>query len=303
MSGRIVVTGVTGQVAESVAVGLVAAGAEVVGVARFGDPAARDRLEANGVQCVRGDLASADFAAVPVGADALLNFAVVKSGRWDLDLRANAEGTGLLMAHVRPARVLHCSSTGVYDPAGSEVLDESAPLGDNHRAIMPTYSISKIAAEEVVRTMCRHLGVPTTIARLNVPYGVGPDGSPRGWPAFHLAMMQAGMSIPVHPDRPNLFNPIDLADVVATVPGLLDAASIPATTLNWAAPEQVSLEQWCELLAERCGYEARFEPTGATIGGVTVDTSAMAGSGIRTTVDWRDGMARLADAWLAGHSR
>ena len=66
----------------------------------------------------------------------------------------------------------------MYEPAGATVLDESAPLGDNHRPIMPTYSIAKIAAEEVVRTMCRHLDVPTTIARLNVPYGVGPDGSP-----------------------------------------------------------------------------------------------------------------------------
>ena len=216
----ITITGVTGQVAESVATTL-AVDNEVIGVARFNDAAARDRLEAAGVRCVVADLASADFAAVPTGADALLNFAVVKSGRWDLDLRSNAEGVGLLMAHVRPARMLHCSSTGVYDPAGSTVLDESAPLGDNHRPIMPTYSISKIAAEEVVRTMCRYLDVPTTIARLNVPYGVGPDGSPRGWPAFHLAMMEAGMPIPVHPDRPNLFNPIDLADIAATVPGLL----------------------------------------------------------------------------------
>jgi hypothetical protein len=64
---------------------------------------------------------------------------VVKSGRWDLDLRSNAQGVGLLMAHVRPARMLHCSSTGVYDPAGSTVLDESEPLGDKHRPIMPKY--------------------------------------------------------------------------------------------------------------------------------------------------------------------
>jgi len=223
----------------------------------------------------------------------------VKSGRWDLDLRANAEAAGLLMAHVRPARMLHCSSTGVYDPAGARVLDESAPLGDNHRPIMPTYSISKIAAEEVVRTMSRHLGVPTTIARLNVPYGVGPDGTARGWPAFHLAMMEAGMPIPVHPDRPNLFNPIDLADIAGTVPGLLAAATIPATIVNWAAVEQVSLEEWCALLADRCGLGVSFEETDATIGGVTVDTTKLVAACGPTTVHWRDGMARLADAHLA----
>jgi len=294
----IMITGVTGQVAESVATAL-AAHNTVIGVARFNDAAARERLEAAGVRCVVADLVSADFDGVPSGVDALLNFAVVKSGKWDLDLRSNAEGVGLLMAHVRPSRMLHCSSTGVYDPAGSTVLDESAPLGDNHRPIMPTYSIAKIAAEEVVRTMCRHLDVPTTIARLNVPYGVGPDGSPRGWPAFHLAMLQAGLPIPVDADRPNLFNPIDLADIAATVPGLLAGATTPATTVNWAGTEQVSLEEWCHFLGDRCGYAVSFEETGATIGGVTVDTTRMARLCGPTTVAWRDGFAALADAHLA----
>ncbi len=294
----IVITGVTGQVAETVATTL-AAQHDVIGLARFTDAPARARLEAAGVNCVPVDLVAADFEGVPTSVDAVVNFAVVKTQRWDLDLRANAEAAGLLMAHVRPARFLHCSSTGVYAPAGPTVLDESAPLGDNHRPIMPTYSISKIAAEEVVRTMCRHLEVPTTIARLNVPYGVGPDGTARGWPAFHLAMMEAGMPIPVDRDRPNLFNPIDLDDIAATVPGLLDAATVPATIVNWAGTEQVSLEQWCEFLAERAGLEATYETTAATIGGVTVDTTRLAELCGPTAVSWRDGFARLADAHIA----
>jgi UDP-glucuronate 4-epimerase len=294
----ILVTGVTGQVAESVATAL-AVDHEVIGTARFRDPAARGRLEVAGVRCLPADLAGGDFDGIPTGVDALVNFAVVKSGRWGLDLRANAEGIGLLMAHVRPGSVLHCSSTGVYAPAGSQVLDETAPLGDNHRAIMPTYSIAKVASEAVVRTMCRHLGVPTTIARLNVPYGVGPDGSPRGWPAFHVAMMQAGMAVPVHPDRPNLFNPIDLAEIARTVLPLLDAASVPATVVNWAGAEQVALEEWCTYLAERLGLEATFEETEGTIGGVTVDTTRLVELCGPTTVPWRQGMQRLADAVAA----
>jgi nucleoside-diphosphate-sugar epimerase len=294
--GTYVITGVTGQVAETVATSL-AAEHEVVGLARFTDTAARARLEGVGVRCVPTDLVAATFEDVPAGVDAVLNFAVTKSQRWDVDLRANAQAAGLLMAHTRPAAFLHCSSTGVYDPAGSTVLDESAALGDNHRPIMPTYSIAKIAAEQVVATMCRHLQVPTTIARLNVPYGVGPDGSARGWPAFHLAMMEAGMAIPVDADRPNLFNPIDLSDIAATVPALLAAASVPATTVNWAGSEQVSLEQWCEFLADRLGLEVSFEETGATIGGVTVDTSRMVELGATTTVTWREGFAALADAY------
>jgi nucleoside-diphosphate-sugar epimerase len=293
------ITGVTGQVAESVAVSL-AADHDVIGVARFGDAAARARLEASGVTCVPADLVAADFTGVPTGVDVLANFAVVKTQKWDLDLRANAEGIGLLADHVRPRRIFHCSSTGVYDPAGARVLDESAPLGDNHRAIMPTYSISKIASEEVVRTVCRMLDIPTVIARLNVPYGVGPDGEARGWPSFHLAMMQAGMSIPVNPDRPNLFNPIDLDDIARTVPLLVSAASTPATIVNWAGVEQVALEEWCEYLADRCGYDVTFEETTGTIGGVTVDVSRMIELCGPTQVAWRDGFDAVADAWLAG---
>lgn len=294
-----VITGVTGQVAETVATTL-AQDHEVIGLARFTDADARARLEHVGVRCVPADLLAATFDGVPTeGVDAVLNFAVTKSQRWDLDLRANAQAAGLLMAHVRPSAFLHCSSTGVYDPAGATVLDETAALGDNHRPIMPTYSISKIAAEQVVATMCRHLGIPTTIARLNVPYGVGPDGTARGWPAFHIAMMEAGMAIPVDADRPNLFDPIELGDIAATVPALVAAATVPALTVNWAGSQQVALEEWCEFLAERLGLEVTFEVTTATIGGVTVDTSRMAELGATTAVDWRDGFAALADAYRA----
>ncbi|MFM7064605.1 MAG: NAD-dependent epimerase/dehydratase family protein [Actinomycetes bacterium] len=295
----LLVTGVTGQVGEVVALSL-AATHHVVGLARFGDPAVRERLEAGGVECLPADLVGGDFRGLPTGVSGLVNFAVVKTQKWDLDLRANAEGIGLLVHALRPARVLHCSSTGVYAPAGATVLDESAPLGDNHHAIMPTYSIAKIAAEEVVRTMCRALEVPTTVARLNVPYGVGPDGAPRGWPAFHLALMEAGLPVPVHPDRPNLFNPVDLADLARTVPALLDAATVPATVTNWAGEEQVDLEEWCTFLAERCGLTAAFEVTDSTIGGVTVSTDRMRTLCGPAAVSWRDGFGRLADAYLEG---
>jgi UDP-glucuronate 4-epimerase len=68
----------------------------------------------------------------------------------------NAEGVGLLMErYAGAAAYLHCSSTAVYQPAGSSPRKETDPLGDNHRGIMETYSITKIAAEAVARTMAR----------------------------------------------------------------------------------------------------------------------------------------------------
>ena len=178
--------------------------------------------------------------------DYVLNLAVVKSGRWNVDLAANAEATGLLMAHCRNAKAwLQCSSTGVYQPAGQHPLKETDPLGDNHRVIMETYSISKIAAETVARLGARQWDLPVTIARLNVPYG---DNG--GWPAFHLAMIEAGQPVPIHPDRPNTFNPIHEDDIIRMIPRLLEIASVPATTVNWGGSETASIEDWCALMGE-----------------------------------------------------
>jgi UDP-glucuronate 4-epimerase len=47
-----------------------------------------------------------------------------------------------------------------------------------------TYSISKIAAEAMARSCARRLKLPTTIARLNVPYG---DRSGWPWPGLWAA--------------------------------------------------------------------------------------------------------------------
>jgi nucleoside-diphosphate-sugar epimerase len=201
------------------------------------------------------NLAAGDFSELPTDFDYVLNLAVAKSGNWDIDLRANAESVGLLMAHCRSVKgFLHCSSTAVYDPPDDEPRTERAALGDNHKPMFPTYSISKIAAEVVARTTARVLGVPTIIARLNLPYG---DNG--GWPYFHMEMMLAGMPIPVPPGGPARYNPIHEHDIIATIPKLLAAASVPATTVNWAGGQTVSLQEWCAYLGSLIGREPVFE--------------------------------------------
>jgi nucleoside-diphosphate-sugar epimerase len=288
---RVLVTGATGQVALPITRAL-ARDNEVTGIARFRDAEARKVLEDSGVRCVEVDVARDDLSAVPDEFDVVLNLAVVKSGRFDLDIRANAEAAGLLMARCRSARAfLHCSSTGVYEPAGHRKLLETDALGDNHRAIMPTYSIAKIAAEAVVRTGARQWQLPTTIARLNVPYG---DNG--GWPAFHLAQIVAGQPVALHPERPNEFNPIHEDDLIAMIPGLLAVASVPATIVNWAGDETVSIEEWCAYMAGLVGKDASFVVTDRTISSVTTDNTRLHELVGRTEVTWRDGMARMVAA-------
>jgi len=290
---RILVTGPTSQVALPVALGL-AAENDVWGVARFTDAAARARLEDRGVTCVTADLATTDFDGLPDDFDYLLNFAVAKGSDadWDRDLAANAESVALLAAHCRSARAfLHCSSTAVYQHRGPEhPLLETDPLGDNHRVMFPTYSLSKISAEAVARGAAREHRLPTTIARLNVPYG---DNG--GWPAWHVLFMQAGSPIPLHPERPNRFNPIHEDDILASLPALLAAAAVPATVVNWGG-EPSSIEEWCATLGELTGLTPAFEETPSTIGSVTIDRTRLLDLAPAPSVPLEEGLWRMVAA-------
>jgi UDP-glucuronate 4-epimerase len=286
---KILITGPTGQVATPVANAL-AADNEVWGIARFSDAAAREHLEKAGIRCETVDLAAGDFTGLPADFDYVLNLAVAKSGDWDADLGANAESVGLLMAHCRTAKAfLHCSSTAVYDPPDDEPRTERAALGDNHKPLFPTYSISKIAAEVVARSTARVLDVPTTIARLNVPYG---DNG--GWPYYLMEMMLAGIPIPVPPGGPARYNPIHEDDIIATIPKLLEIASVPAITVNWAGGETVSLQEWCGYLGSLVGREPTFAETDHALRGVPTDVTRMRELVGATAVGWRDGMRRMA---------
>ena len=290
---RVVVVGVTGQVAEPLA-GALARDNEVYGAARFKDSAARQRLEHAGVRCVPIDLMTGDVEGLPRDAEYVLNLAVTKTNDWDTDLDANCGGLAVLMEHHQHARAfLHCSSTAVYKPMGHHVFAEDDPLGDNHGVwpFLRTYSICKIAAEATARWAARRFSLPTTIARLSVPYG-----DRGGWPAVHLHMMINGSAIPVHVDAPSVYHPLHEDDVARMVPALLEAASVPATVVNWGGDAAVSIEEWCTYLAGLTGLEARFDPTEHTIDSVQLDLTRMHEVAGPTRVSWKDGMRRMVAA-------
>jgi nucleoside-diphosphate-sugar epimerase len=288
---KILITGPTSQVALPVARAL-AADNEVWGVARFKDAAARERLEADGVRCVAADLSGGEFDGVPDDVAYVLNFAVSRIGDFDYDMAANVEALGLLMSHCRSARaLLHCSSTAVYQANGHRRFREDDPLGDNHRVMMPTYSLAKISAESMARYVARQFNVPTTIARLNVPYG---DNG--GWPAYHLEAMLAGAPIAVHVDAPSMYNPIHEDDIIRHIPALLDIASIPATVVNWGGDDEVSIEDWCRYLGEVAGVEAKLVSSDQVLESVMIDTTRMHELVGHTTVEWKDGYRRMVQA-------
>jgi nucleoside-diphosphate-sugar epimerase len=292
---RILVTGVTGWVGGPVATSLASQGNTVFGVARFRNAEARTKVSDAGIEPVTVDLTAGDFSSLPADLDLVLHFAVAKVDSFDVAFRVNAEGSADLMEAVfrtspQLTSFLHCSSTAVYAPVHGSPRKETDPLGDSHRPMpgMPTYSISKIAAEVLVRHTSRRLGVPTVIARLNVPYG-----DTYGWMLFHLMMIEQGIAVPVHLDQPTDYTPIHADDIARSIPYLLSLAAAPAATVNWGGDEVVSVEDWCDELGRLTGHAPTFAPTAATIASIVPDLTRLHDTGFHSQVGWRDGMRRM----------
>lgn len=283
---RILITGAGGQVAQPVVASL-AQTSDVYALARFTRESDRAQMEQLGARCLQVDLADPEaFGSIPKDFDYVLNFAVVKSGDFEYDLAANAEGVGRLMSHCRDVSAfLHFSSTAVYEYAGAEPRSEDAPLGDNHRAMFPTYSISKIAAEAVCRYAAKEYDIPTVIARLSVPYG---DNG--GWPYYQLLMMEAGIPIELHPDQPNTYNLLHVNDYLEKIPRLLAAAGREPITVNFGGSVATSVEEWCAYLSELTGFEPVFKFSDSAFGSLQIDPANMHELVGETTMDWREGI-------------
>lgn len=292
-SGKTVaMTGATSQVGLPIVRALAGAGAEVLAIGRFGGKGAADRVSQAGGRPVKCDLVAGEFSELPRDVDYVLNFAVAKEGNWERDILANVEGLGLLIAHLREAKaLLHCSSTAVYEPAGLTPLKETDPLGDNHKSLFPTYSICKIAAETAARTAARLYDLPTTVARLCVPYG---DNG--GWPYFHMEMMLAGMDIPISGEAENRYSLLHEDDYIAMLPALLEAASVPATVVNWGGSEPTSIEEWTKYIGELVGVEPKLVVSDTALSSISIDPEKMHALVGRTQVDWRDGIRRMIKA-------
>jgi nucleoside-diphosphate-sugar epimerase len=293
---KILITGPAGQIAFPMAEAF-AKDNEVWGIARFSVPGSRERCEAAGVHTVTGDLGSGQLDGLPTDFEYVLHLAADQSPGYDYDtaIRNNGEATGLLMAHCRKAKaVLVMSTHSVYKPWDDplHVFQETDPLGDVNSALSPPYSMSKIGQEAVARTCARMFDLPVIIARMNASYG--PNG---GLPAYHADAVIAGQPVVTRWD-PCPYSPIHEDDIIAQTEGLLAAASVPATIVNWAGDEAVSVQEWTAYLGELSGHPAQLEvvSTPGTLRGSIADVSRRNSFAGPCRVSWKDGMRQTYEA-------
>jgi len=293
---KILVTGPAGRVAFPLAQRL-ALDNEVWGIARFGNGADRERVEGAGIRTRSVDLAAPVWGDLPTDFTIVLHTAAAIGPTLDFDeaLRVNADGTGRLMSRCRRARACLVTSTRtVYaepeDP--THAVLESDPLGGNApQPFSPTYRVSKIGQEAVARFCAGELGLPTTIARLNVVYG---DNG--GLPAMLLDKLRAGEPILITSGGATLCSPIHHDDLFDQLPGLLAAASVPATITNWAGDEAVDLRDLCRHMGKLVGREVTFVETAEIAGNSASDPTRRRSLAGPCRVGWREGIRRMIAA-------
>jgi nucleoside-diphosphate-sugar epimerase len=184
------------------------------------------------------------------------------------------------------------STLTVYKPHPDpwHAFREDDPIGDQMLPDRLPYSIAKIAEEAVARYCARSFGLPTTIARMGAAYG-----ERGGLPVWHLQAVAAGEPVRTRWD-PIPYSPIHDDDIAAQLEPLLGAAGVPATIVNWAGDEAVSVQEWSAYFGELLGVEPRVlvEPApGASVGSVGDPAKRLAITG-PCRVGWREGLRRVA---------
>jgi UDP-glucuronate 4-epimerase len=300
---KILVTGGTGQVARPVAEAL-ATHNEVWCLGRFGTPGVRHDLAGCGITTWRwdmDDIGHDGLRGLPDDFTHVLHCAVRRGddGDFNAAIEVNSLAAGRLMTHCRTAAAfLYVSSGSVYARQALEhQYTETDPV-DGVADWLPAYPVGKIATEGAVRAFSGVLGLPTTIARLNIAYGPGGYG---GVPMLYFNRMLAGEPIPVPLDGQNWCSLLHSDDIVHQVPLLWQAATVPATLVNWGGDEPVGMTDCVRHMEQLTGIEARLAPSEVTRETYQFDPTLRGKLTGPCQVTWREGICRTLEARYPEH--
>jgi len=286
---KILITGATGQIAGPIAENF-AKDNEVWCAARFSDPGRKKQLEDLGIKTCVWDMDAGDTSALPDDFTHVVHSALHVSPDYDAAITHNTEAVALLMAHCRKAEAfLHVSSTCVYkkhEDHPNHLYAETDPLG-GVASYAEVYPVIKLTSEGAVRAAARMLGLPTTIARMNVGYSWTGHG---GLPVMQYLTMKDGNPWPVPIGYNNASSPIGGQDIAAQAHLLLEVASVPATIVNWAGDDVVTDREMGEYVAELTGITANFVESPVSFDSFPADNTRRESLIGKCSVHWKDGV-------------
>lgn len=287
---RILVTGPAGHLALPI-VRELARSNEVFGLARFSRAEDRSQMEALGVRCLRKDIATDALDDLPPELDYVFHAGAMVAMASEEDMaytfRVNVEGTGRLLERCRGVKgFVFCSTGGVYAKQSRPVRED-----DDYGAPIPAYSLSKIAAEQLVRFLAPRIGVPTIILRIGAVYG--PDAS---GPLVRIRRMLRGKEVWVNPEEPRRGSVMWVDDAVRLAIVALEKGQIPPITVNFSGDDPVSIEEYCRFAGRLLGVEPVFRYTDGTYPANQMDTTLMHEVLGRCEVGWEEGFRRLISA-------
>jgi nucleoside-diphosphate-sugar epimerase len=291
---KILITGATGLVAGALATAM-ARRNEVWCLGRFCTPGSEAALQAHGITTLRWDLDDQTLDAytdLPDDFSYVFHAAVRRGDGTDVNetIDANTVGTGRLMCHCRSARAFLFVSTGaVYKRQARDHVYQADDPVDGVTDWLPTYAVSKVAAEGAVRSLAVVLGLRTIIARLSIAYGPSGHG---GLPMMFLQRMVDGEPIAVPSDGQNWCSPLYLDDLVDQVPKLWAAASVPATLVNWGGDEMVGMTDSIRYLEQLTGLTAKLTSSETARETYQFDPTPRRTITGPCTVGWYEGLRR-----------
>ncbi|HEV8065810.1 MAG TPA: NAD(P)-dependent oxidoreductase [Acidimicrobiales bacterium] len=300
---KILFTGATGQVARPVAEQLTAAGNEVWCLARFTDAATKVALEGAGIVTVPWDMSQSDLSGVPTDFTHVMHAAVIMEFKdSETAVARTCEATGQLMTHCRKAEsFLFVSSSVVYQyqTPGHLYAETDVIGGLSTPTWMPAYGATKIAAEGTVRAFAHTLGLPSTIARLSVGYGFAPGVGPMlgGLVMRYVRNMQAGDPVPTRPAGESACSLLHTDDIVRQAPFLFEAASVPATVVNWGGDEATDERRIVQRLSDLTGLPAAFAEVETSPRMVGLDPTFRKSITGACEVGWEDGLRRAVEVY------
>lgn len=308
---RCLVTGAAGFIGSHLCEALLAEGYTVAGLDAFipyypravKEQNLHDLLQNPRFQFYELDLRQDDIHPALEGVDAIFHLAamgglIMSWQKFDLYMSCNIQATQRLLDAAKDQQVaqfIYASTSSIY---GGNV---TGPEDTTPQPVSP-YGITKLAAEQLVRTYERQFGIPSTVLRYFSVYG--PRQRPDMGYYLFIDHILHRKPITVYGDGNQLRGNTFVGDIVDTTIAA-HRAFTPGATYNVGGSEEVSANQVIALLEDITGNTALVQHGPARPGEqrrALADTRrAQQELGFRTRTSLRDGLTAQV-AWQREHA-